>query len=98
MQWISISFLKINNFCSSSSGPKKKVATEDFENFRGALCKEFTIQFVLLATFLGSAFLEGEIAEPSLKKLREVRTQLWQGIVVSWSPQETWLQKRVQWQ
>ena len=33
-----------------------------------------TIEFVLRATFLGSAISPSKKAEPSLKKLREVRT------------------------
>ena len=47
--------------------------------FYGVIAEIFTIIPVRTSRNffrLGSAFLEGEMAEPSLKKLREVRTQL----------------------
>ena len=47
-------------------------------NLFTAFCnsKILTPQFVLHVTFLGSAFLEGEMAEPSLKKLLDVHSLL----------------------
>ena len=41
---------------------------------------------------LGSAFLEGEIAEPSLKKLREVRTQIYSFLTITADLEFCWTQ------